>query len=195
MARGHISAIRSGDMVGFGGCACSDWAIQLCTLGWPGWSLSHVAIAVEWPGHRWPVLVEATTGWREPCIVRGAILDGVLATRLRTRIVGYPGRVWHYPLGKPLSWIERAQLYGFCRERLGTSYDGLGALMARDTLWAATHRNPEDLHSYFCSEFVAAAHRECGRLPAQTNASAFSPNRLARMEVRSGVVHKPRRLK
>lgn len=193
--RGRISEIRPGDVVGFGGCDCLSVLIQIGTLGWPGLSLSHVGIAVEWPGFRHPLLVEATALLREPCAVTGKVVDGVQAHYLRSRIVGYPGRVWHYPLAKPLGRIQRDQLYGFCKERLGVAYDALGAWLARDTLWAATHRPLEDLTSYFCSEFVVAAHRACWILPEETNASVWSPNRLVRMEGREGITRTRRRLK
>lgn len=196
MERGRTTDIRPGDMIGFAGCGCWSCVVQVCTLGWPGKSLSHVEVAVGWPGHRWPLLVGATAGIRdEPCAVTGRILDGVQAHYARTRIARYEGRVYHYRLARPLNDLEQRLLYDFCRENMGRAYDGLGAVLARDTLWAAMHRPAEDLVSMFCSEFVAAAHRACWRLPPETNASEWSPNRLARMEVREGVVGKPRRLK
>lgn len=195
MLRGRITDIRPGDVLGFAGCGWWSCAIQVCTLGLPGVSLSHVAIAVGWRGHRWPLLVEAVAEYREPCAVTGKVLDGVQAHHARSRIRGYEGKVFHYPIARPLQWLEQAMLHGFCRERLGTSYDALGAMLARDTLWAATHRPAEDLVSLFCSEFVAAALRAAGRLPEETNASEWSPNRLMRRMVRSGIVEKPRRLK
>lgn len=194
MRRGRISDVEPGDVIGFAGCDWLSCAIQVCTLGLPGVSLSHVGIAVEWVGFRRPLLCEATTQCAAPCAVLQRRLDGVQCQHLRGRVLRYPGRVYHYPLAKRLNWVEAFNLYHCCADHLGKSYDAFGALAARDTLYAALHRAPEDLVSFFCSELVAVGLRSTGRFPV-INASSLSPNRLTRHLVRRGIVHKPVRLK
>lgn len=191
----HLHRVKPGDMIGFAECSSSGMAIRICTCGLLCCGgLSHVAFAVEWPGVRRPLLCESTTLADAPCVVAGRRVEGVQLHHLRQRVLEYHGWVWHYPLSEPLRPLEARRLAAFCRKHLGAPYDLRGAMGARHTLLARWFRGREDLSRLFCSEWCAAALREAGRLETQ-NASAWSPNGLARHLVRTGIVHRPRRVK
>jgi len=200
----HLGLIRPGDVLGFSGCNPTSTAIRVCTCGLICCGgLSHVAIVTWWPGRRrgtFPqrprVLCESTSQADKPCLIQERPVSGVQIHHIRARILAYPGRVWHYPLSRPLDWEQVQQLYRFCRKHLGAPYDYIGAAEARHTPLARLilKLRREDLDEVFCSEFVAACHRKLGLL-ATDNASRFSPNRLVRTERRRKILGKPRRLK
>lgn len=190
-----ISLIRPGDLIGFSGC---NWKSSLIRIGTCGWiccgGLSHVGIAVAWPGHKRPLLCESTSLGEFPCVAQGKLVAGVQLHYLRQRIVTYRGLVWHYPLAVALMPLESEALTAFARQHLGRPYDFRGAFAARHTPLAWLVRPAEDLAELYCSEFCAAGLRHVGRL-ATDNASAWSPNGLARHLVRQGICKKPRRIK
>lgn len=190
-----ISLIRPGDLIGFSGC---NWKSSLIRIGTCGWiccgGLSHVGIAVAWSGHQRPLLCESTSLGEFPCVAQGKLVAGVQLHYLRQRIVTYHGMVWHYPLAVPLVSEESDALAAFARQHLGRPYDLRGAFAARHTPLAWLVRPAEDLAELYCSESCAVGLRHVGRL-ATDNASAWSPNGLARHLVRQGICKKPRRIK
>jgi len=191
----NLHGIKPGDSLGFAECSPRGAAIRVCTCGLLCCGgLSHVGIVVEWPGCRRPLLCESTTLADAPCVVQGRRVEGVQLHHLRQRVLEYRGRVWHYPLVEPLRPLESRRLTMFCRKHLGRRYDYRGAADARHMPLARLFRGREDLSRLFCSEWDAACLREVGRLDTK-NASAWSPNGLARHLVRTGIVHRPRRIK
>jgi hypothetical protein len=190
-----ISIIQPGDVIGFSACTPKGSLIRVCTGGllWCG-GISHVGIAVEWPGHKRPLLCESTSLCPRPCAVQGHHVAGVQMQYTRRRLIEYHGRVYHYSLARPLSAATSRYLTAFAQEFLGTRYDFRGAIAARHTLLARWFRAAENLDELFCSEWVATCLRRVNRLKTE-NSSAWSPNGLARHLVRSGVCGAPTRLK
>ena len=185
-----------GDMIGFSHRGCLGWTINLATGGVPGWGLSHVAQVIAHPEDGHPILCEATAWPSQPCIIRGVYTDGLQCHGISARVWSYPGRVWRYPLTTPLMDEQSKQLTDFAVENLGRRYDYVGAFRARGAGfgWLERRLRKEDLRSLFCSEFVAAGWRAAG-IVGWRNASAWSPNRLARAARAAAVVGKPERWK
>lgn len=187
MNRGRIGDIVAGDMLGCSSCTVVGSVINVCTLGAPFCDLSHVQLAVQWPDCAKPLIAESTDRYRQPCAIQGQVVDGVQFHRLRSRIIGYPGRVYRYPITKPLEdWQHRA-VRRWLAAHMRAGYDAAGAVEARDMPIAALTRPKEDTVSLFCSEMVAGCYRAAGLLKTD-NVSAWSPNRLARHLVRTGVL-------
>ena len=128
-------------------------------------------------------------------MVQERVLDGVQFHFPRRRINRYRGRVWHYPLAEPLGVIDSTMLGEWCADMAGIEYDLVGAFRSRDTILGCLLRRKADLTSLFCSELCAAALTHIGRLPADTNPSSWSPNRLCRTMVRQGIHTRPIRVK
>jgi len=190
-----ISLVQRGDVIGFSGCSVKSSVIRVCTGGlWCCGGVNHVGIAVQWPGFKRPLLCESLSSHRDPCVVGGLHRCGVQLHYLRSRLVGYHGRVWHYPLRSPLTALESELLTEFTRQWLGTPYDLRGAIAARHTPLAWLFRQPENLDRFFCSEWVAACLRVKGLFDTD-NASAWSPNGLLRALVRKQICARPIRLK
>ena len=163
--------------------------------------MSHVEIVAKaLAGDAVPLLFESTTLATEPCLITGKRTSGVQAHDLDQRIQQFPGRVWHYPLTRKLRIVQSIQLTDFCIHHVnaGTGYDALEAFRSRATplgwLERLLLRSPENLSRLFCSEFVAAAWKECEVWNAP-NASRWSPNAIARSAVRTGIVAARRSLK
>lgn len=190
-----ISLLQPGDVIGFSACNAKGALIRLCTGGLlcTG-GISHVAIAVEWPGHKRPLLCESTSLCPRPCVVQGRPVSGVQMQYTRRRLIEYHGRAYHYPLARPLPPATSRYLTAFAQEFLGTRYDFRGAIAARHTPLARWFRAAENLDELFCSEWVATCLRRVHRLTSE-NASAWSPNGLAKHLVRSGVCGAPARIK
>ncbi len=185
-----LDGIRAGGVVGFSGQAWQSDVINLATYGIPRWGISHVGIIAKYKGEL--LLFESTTFDSLPCVIQGKCFSGVQAHRLMDVLEVYAGRVWAYPLTRPLYPFEDTRLSEFLRGKIATPYDTEGALESAGWLSRALHG--EDLHELFCSELVAAALNEIGLLPTG-NASGWTPNRLVRRLVREEVVRLPRRLK
>ena len=200
----HLGNIRPGDGIGFSACRPSGTAIRVCTCGLICCGgLSHVAIVTWWPGRRggaYPdrprVLCESTSQADRPCLVQKRPVSGVQIHHIRARIIAYPGKVWHYPLARPLDWEQVQVLYRFCKANLGRPYDFFDAAHQRHTPLARLimRLRGEDLSRVDCSEWFATCHRKLGLLETD-NASAFSPRGLFQHERRLGIFAKPRRLK
>lgn len=190
-----ISLIQPGDVIGFSGCSLKSSIIRVCTGGlWCCDGLSHVGFAVELDGRKRPLLCESTSLCNLPCVATRQRIKGVQVHYMRERIATYRGRVWHYPLARPLSPRESYWLTDFTLRHLGTEYDRRGAIAARHTLLAGLFRRPENLDRLFCSEWLAAAMRYVNRFHTD-NASAWSPNGAVRAMLREQECLPGRRLK
>jgi len=192
----RLRRIRPGDVLGFSSCDATGSLIRACTGGLCGRGLSHVGVVTWWPNRSHYLLAESTTLADTPCVVLRERVSGVQVHWIRSRVLGYAGRVWHYPVARELAPDQVTALRRFTAKHLGVPYDYFGAARARHTpaAWIARRVFGEDLTAEFCSEFVAAAHRAIGLLQTD-NASAFSPARLVRTERRAGVLAKGVRIK
>jgi len=188
------SVIQAGDIIGFTGDNWVSWGINLATYGIPWWSISHVGIMGEHDGRL--LLFESTTLDDEPCEIAGKVFSGSQAHDLGTRLKGYRGKVWHYPLYRPLFDHERTRLTDFLHATLGLPYDTIGAFRSGGHAfnWIESHLQNEDLHSLFCSEWCAAAHADIGLFQTDSG-SRWNPNKFTRAERRLGILKKPMRLK
>lgn len=141
-------------------------------------------------------LFESTTQCDEPCCITGQKISGTQAHHIGPRLQAYRGKVWHYPLAKPLRPWERKVLSRYLKSGLGRPYDTKGATRSGGKIWSAIHRrlHPESLSALFCSEWVAASLNEIERFDT-LSASEWSPNALIRELLKRGLVTYPRRLK
>ena len=187
-------APKAGDVVGFSGDSWLSVGINLATYGIPFWSLSHVGILGEHDGEL--LLFESTSLSELSCAIQGQPVWGTQAHRLDECVEAYGGRVWHYPLYRPLYPFENKRLSAFLAEYLGKDYDAIGAFRAGGIGWSwlESKLRRQDLTSLFCSEYCAAAHA-CVGVFRTDHVSRWSPNRLVRTERRRGILLKPWRLK
>lgn len=189
------SDIKAGDIIGFSGRYWHSVLINICTFGLPFWSLSHVGIVARARDGRL-LLFESTDDSTMPCEIAGKTVVGVQAHKLEDILKSYNGRVWHYPLYRPLYRHEDRRLTGFLMNLIGRPYDNSGAIRAGGLLFARVMSllHDEDFGMLFCSELTAAPYSHIG-LFSTTNASQWSPNKLMRALRRRNIVYKPRRLK
>ena len=188
--------VQPGDAIGFSHCGCEGAVINLATGGIPCRDLSHVAIAANHPETKTLVLYESLWTQTAPCLIQRRPARGVQCQRLPRRVRMYPGRVWRYPLAKPLSSLESILLTESCVKAIGLDYDEMGAFRSRSlSLVEKFIFRPQDLTSVFCSEFVAYQYVQIGVLGVGMNASRQNPNRLKRIMRRAGLLQKPVRLK
>lgn len=186
--------MKSGDILGFSGRSFVSDFVNVATLGLPRWSISHVGILAEYKGEL--LLIESTTLDGLPCVIQGKPFSGVQAHRLDDVVRAYQGRVWEYPIFRPLYDFESKRLSEFLVSKVGTPYDELGAFRTGGVglSFAEGLLRAENLSSIFCSELVAKAYAEIG-LHATDNASRWNPNKLLRELRRHEIVLKPLRLK
>lgn len=186
-------AILPGDIIGFSGEGLISSGITLATYGLPWLSLSHVGIMGEHDGRL--LLFESTTLSSDPCEITGRVIAGSQAHSLDYRLAHYRGKVWHYPLYRPLFDHENKRLTEFLEATIGLPYDKIGAFRTSGIgfSWLEARLRDQDLHSLFCSEWCAAAHAEIG-IFATNNVSRWSPNLFTRTERHAGVLRKARRL-
>lgn len=189
-----LSDVQPGDIIGFCGDNWMSAGICLVTYGIPFWSLSHVGIMGEYNGRQ--LLFESTTLDHKPCEITGKLINGSQAHSLDTTVADYTGRIWHYPLVRPLYTHERKRLNQFLLSTIGRPYDMIGAFRSGGAgfSWIESHLREQDLHSLFCSEWCAAAHADIGIFHTDDD-SKWNPNALTRAERRAGILRKPKRLK
>jgi hypothetical protein len=189
-----MSKIKTGDVISFSGFGRQSVFINLVTFGIPYWFASHVGIIGEYEGEQ--LLFESTTLSNIPCVVQDKPFKGVQAVRLADRVRTYKGRVYHYPIYRPLFGFESERLNTFLLEKVGTPYDMCGGMRSatHGVSWLESRFKGEDLNFIFCSELVAAAHARIGLLQT-TSASRWNPNRLIRYERRTGILRRSRRLR
>jgi len=190
-----LANLRPGDIIGFSGANSTSDFINLVTYGVPRWSISHVGIVAEYPNHV-NLIFESTTEAPDRCPIQNAYVTGSQAQEIEPRVLHYKGRVWHYPLVKPLRSWESKALTRFLVASLGKRYDAAGAQLAGAKLWSYIHArlHAENQEALFCSEWVCAAHRYIERFDTP-NISSWSPNALIREERRRGILHCRVRLK
>jgi hypothetical protein len=186
--------LKAGDLIGFSGFGFESCFINLMSYGIPWWSLSHIGILAEHHGEL--LLFESTTLSDLPCEIQGKCVKGSQAHRLADRLDTYHGHVWHYPLYRPLYDDENERLSDFLASTIGLPYDMAGAFNAGFVgfSWLQSRLHEENLHSLFCSEWCAAAHRIVGMFRTDA-ANRWSPNNLIRHERRRDIVLRPRLLK
>ena len=189
-----MSEIKIGDIIAFSGFGRKSVIVNLVTFGWPFWYASHVGIIGEYNGEQ--LLFESTTLSNLPCVIQEKPFKGVQAVRLTDRINSYNGRVYHYPIYRPLFGFETERLNEFLLDKVGTPYDLHGGVRSatHGLSWLESRFKGEDLNYIFCSELVAAAHARIGLLQT-SSASRWNPNRLVRYERRTGILKRARRLK
>lgn len=186
--------MKPGDILAFSGDRWLSTLINLFTYGIPGWSHSHVGVVANHGGDL--LLYESTILSDLPCAIRQEQVKGVHATLPMERIERYRGRLWHYPVYRPLYNFESERLSRFLDSQLGVAYDHIGAVRAGGLGWSWFESliYPEDLSAIFCSELCAAAYREIGLMPTN-HVSRWSPNKLIRYLRRQGILLSPTRLK
>ena len=191
--------LKAGDIIGFSGRHWYSAAINICTLGIPYHSISHVGIVSHMLdgcyGGRL-LMFESTDEPGDPCEVKGKIVAGVQAHSPYRSIEYYNGKVWHYPLHRRLYLHEECRLTGFLDSMLGLPYDNPGAVRSGGFFFSMLESafRGQDLSRLFCSELVAASLSATGIFHT-TNASRWSPNKLIRRLRLEGIIHAPRRLK
>ncbi|MHC4703559.1 MAG: hypothetical protein ACYTFQ_23595 [Planctomycetota bacterium] len=188
--------LKPGDIIGFTGLGWECVAINILTYGLPRLSIAHVGIMGEYEGEL--LLFESTTLSDVPCVIQGKLIDGVQAVRLPDRIKGYNergGRIWHYPLHRPLYDHESTRLNKFLAEQIGRPYDTTGAMNAGGLIWSTIKSwlHDADLSELFCSELSTAAHNYIGMMRTK-NVSRWNPNNFIRYETAKGIVTRPWRL-
>ena len=127
-------APKAGDIIGFSGDSWLSVGINLATYGIPFWSLSHVGIVGEHDGEL--LLFESTSLSDLPCVIQGKPVWGTQAHRIDECVRTYGGKVWHYPLYRPLYPFESKRLSEFLLEYIGKDYDAIGAFRAGGIGWS-----------------------------------------------------------
>jgi hypothetical protein len=186
--------IKTGDIIAFSGFGHKSVIVNLVTFGWPFWWASHVGIIGEYKGEQ--LLFESTTLSNIPCAIQRCSVKGVQAVRLEERLGSYQGRVYQYPIYRPLFGFEADRLNAFLLGKIGTPYDLHGGMRSatHGLSWLEARFKGEDLNFIFCSELVAAAHAQIGLLQT-SSASRWNPNRLIRYGRRTGILKRARRLR
>jgi Orthopoxvirus protein of unknown function (DUF830). len=190
----ELGNLKAGDVIGFCGSNYHSDLINILTYGWPRYHISHVGVVADYEGNL--LIFESTTSAPDKCVIQNAYVTGSQAQRPSLRVPHYKGKVWHYPLVKPLTLAKSYRLTNYVMKNIGKPYDAAGAMHAGARLWADCQAflHEESLAALFCSEWVASAHRHIG-LFETANASKWSPNRLIKEELRRGILSKPVRLK
>ena len=187
--------LKAGDIIGFSGNSAISTLINIGTYGIPFWSLSHVGIMAHAPDGRL-LIFESTTLENCPCEITGEDFSGTQAHTLDKILKAYEGKVWHYPLYRPLYETEDRRLTEFLMATIHTPYDAMGAFRSAGVglSWVESCFREQDLHMLFCSEWAAAALADIGIF--QTNdANRWNPNHLCRTLLQKELVFKPRRLR
>ena len=190
-----VDVMKPGDLIGFSGFSVIGAAINLATYGIPFWGLSHVGIMANAPDGRL-LIFESTSLGDLPCEISGEVFEGTQAHELEDVLRPYRGRVYHYPLHRPLYPSENKRLSRFLVETIHTPYDNLGAFRSAGIglSWVESLFRPQNLSSIFCSEQVASALSITG-IFSTSNVSRWNPNRLVRHLRWNGLLCKPRRIK
>jgi len=187
--------IKVGDIVGFSGDSWLSALVNIATYGLPFWGLSHVGVLGHADDGRL-LLFEYTQLDGLPCEITGEVFLGTQAHQLEHVVEVYKGKVWRYPLYRPLYPTEDRRLTDFLMATIHTPYDKLGAIRSAGVglSFVESLLHPDNLNSIFCSEWVAAAYA-CVGLWATAHVARWNPNRLAWWLRAAGVLRKPRRLK
>lgn len=189
-------SIKSGGIIGcVGGFDKVSVGINLGTLGIPGVDIHHVAIVCDYDGQ--PLIYESTTSERPVCFRKKEFCKGVQCHTVdEFTAIPFYNKLWYYPLRCELYPHEQERLSEYLGSLLGTPYDMPGAIHAGGVVFSilSALMRGEDLSSLFCSEMDMAALVRIGRTRTH-DASRWSPNKLCRYLVRSGICSSPLRLK
>lgn len=210
----------SADLIEFSAGNCVSWGIRAATFS----RASHIAIAcaftrdevssrypkapalAAWDEDREPYrlfFVESTTMASAVCAFAGVHTSGVQAQLPISRITGYRGRMWQWPVSDVARnhFIHddeefRSELAEYLLNRMGTRYDTLQAVNS------ATHYlkwlpwlSKADMRSIFCSELVIGAYRACGLLSPEVIPAVYSPAGAFRKLHKAGIISSPEVLK
>ena len=190
--------VVAGDQFYFLGNDELSRAIACKTANWRQWLIgpkfSHVAIAADVPASIITphycgrvLLFESTTMCRSPCVLKGALIDGVQAHDPARRVAEYPGQVWRLRLTDPLEEEERRKLSAFLLNEIGKPYDWKRALRLAGRHFDAAMLAPT-AGARFCSELNAVGLKRVDRIGRDHDPEALSPNSLARLMLHSGEV-------
>lgn len=187
------AGLKPGDILAFSGHTVAGVVINLATYGIPFVSINHVGVLAESDGR---LLFFDSTRWEMPCEIQGEVYLGAQAQTIENAVAAYPGKVWHYPLYRPLFTAENQRLSEYLQRTVGTPYDLLGAALSAGFLfsWLTSRLRRQCLQEVFCSEMLAATYAYIGLMPT-ANASRWNPNRLIRHLRRQGALARPWRLK
>jgi len=190
-----MNVMKPGDVIGFSGRGWVSAAINIGTYGFPFCGISHIGVMAHDPEGRL-LLFESTSLENLPCVISGEDFTGTQAHYLDDILEAYFGRVYHYPLYRPLYPNENTRLTRFLMETIHTPYDLMGAFRATGVgiSWIESWFREQDLNTIFCSEWIASALSVIGIFPT-SNASRWNPNRLVRHLRWNDVLFKSRRLK
>lgn len=190
-----MNVIKPGDVIGFSGCGWVSAAVNIGTYGLPFFGISHVGVMAKDEEGRL-LLFESTSLQNLPCVFSGENFVGTQAHVLGDVLEVYSGRIYHYPLYRPLYRNEDTRLTRFLMETIHTPYDLMGAFRATGVgiSWIESLFREQDLSAIFCSEWIASAFSMVGIFPT-SNASRWNPNRFVRHLRWNDVLFKPRRLK
>lgn len=179
-------SFQPGDVLGFRAYGCLGFWIAAATWldspDWLGRGLSHVGYVIDAHDSTGNLLIaEATSLVTEPCYFSGAPVKGVQTHLIASRLAGYRGRIWRYPIKHRLTTAQSRHLTRYVLDHVGDDYDTLGAFRSRcmGFGWIERRLGVENLSSIFCSEWSAASFREIG-LFATINASKWNPNAFCR---------------
>jgi hypothetical protein len=190
-----VTSLKSGGILGFVSFEPIANVINAATLGIPGYSIHHVGMVGRQHGQ--PLCYESTTWDRPPCVRSQALTQGVQAHTLE-ELVAIPAhrQIWHYPLRSELYDHEEDRLLYYLDSQIGCPYDLDGAIHAGGVAFSFLSKmlRGEDLAAMFCSELCVAALVKINRLNT-ASASHWSPNKLCRYLVRTGICDKPKRIK
>lgn len=178
-----LEEIHAGDIFGFSGRSWRSALINVATGGIPLWSLSHVGI-VGYSKHKAEIqLFEALD-------------SGVVSSPVSEAVEKYNGRVWHYPLYRPLYLHEITRMSAHLSSMLDRPYDVPGAARSAGNVFSVIEAffRREDLTTLFCSELAMAQLAHIG-LFATGNASRWNPNHSVRTLRRAGILRRPERIK
>jgi hypothetical protein len=182
---------KPGDLIGFSGYDPASILVNLGTFGLPGYHISHVAIV-----GKDLKLYESTPYVRLKCELKQAQVYGTQIHSLEPRVADFWGKMWHYPLVRPLDMCQIATLHSYLMSEMGKGYDFIGAARSAGKIFAYLHGmwHPADDRYLFCSELCAFAHHKVDVFRT-TNESKWSPNALIRAEQEQGVLGKAVRIK
>ena len=189
------AGVKAGDIIGFSGRSWISAGINIATYGIPLWDISHVGIMANAPDGRL-LIFESTSLDNLPCEISHENFTGTQAHLLDDILRVYDGKAWHYPLYRSLYEYEDKRLTEFLMATIHTPYDAMGAFRSAGVglSWIESLFHPANLHSIFCSEWVAAAYADIGIVPS-ANAARWNPNHLVRHLRGAEVLLDPRRFK
>lgn len=192
--------IKSGDLIAVSGTGPVSNIIQLAQGTLPnigflrGFSgISHVGVAARVYSSRSPdpvlLVYESTIFNRPRCFSSGRDNPRGVQSHTLSDFLSFGGTVWHYPLRCPLYEDEEIRLIDYCESLVGRDYDLASAVLSAGSLTAFFLRyfiGRENARQLFCSELVAKVWSYVGVFKNR-NAEVWSPVRLVRHAVRSGV--------